>query len=585
MQKALHGIALAAWAVVLAAGLVVCPIPAFAESALTAGTADMQAASDAVSGTVELYAGADRHDTARRVTQAECEDAQASYAGIIVVACDGGRFPDALSAAGLSGLLGYPIVAVNGGSLSVYDRAALTSMKAHCSSGALDILVVGGTSAVSSAVQTSLESYGNVSRPFAGADRYDTNRLIYEYGVMHGGWRSSRAFFASGANFPDALAIAPFLVWAKCPIALVDPAATALTGTQLEMAAGVDQVIALGGTACVSGEAFAAAKAVTYSDADDRLGGDDRYATSAAIVEWELKQGMTLEGAGIATGETFPDALASSFLLGRGASVLMLVSPSGSNEDMAVAVASAATKGSPEVMRVFGGTSAVPVSAYSQMTLAAGWASYTASEKNEPMQSKAAFVKSASSCSQMIMVEATGATAELSMHEKDASGAWRELLFSGGYVGRGGVGYTEEGWATTPAGAFDIPFAFGNASNPSTTLPWHDTTGESTWVDEVDSEYYNTWQESSYFSGEHLEAIGWIYDYALVIGYNYPRYCTVRDSRTVSSGGSAFFVHCSEDKPTDGCISIPYDTMRRLVQLTKPGCLIVIGNPDTVYQY
>lgn len=477
-------------------------------------------------------------------------------------------------------------MAVDGESLTVFDRTALAALKAKCPNGKLDILIVGSTAAVSSAVKSALDSFGTVSKRFNGANRYETNSMVYNYGVSHGGWSNADVFIARGDSFPDALTIAPYLHWMKCPIALVDPSAKSLSEDATAIISSADQVVVLGSDAAVPEHLKTQAESACAGGSALRLGGADRYETSSLIVQWEVKQGMTLEGAGVATGTNFPDALSSSYLLGQGGSVLMLMSPMGENSPMTETVkAIASSNGSPSLLRVFGSTAAIPLPTRAQLTTAAGWASYAESNKNEDMQSKAAFVKSSSKCSQMIIVEASGTTATVSLHAKDSSGKWRETLSTGGYVGRDGIGTASESRAVTPVGAFDIPFAFGNASNPGTSLAWHGTTWDSTWVDDPASRYYNTWQESTSYSGEPLRSIGAIYDYALVIGYNYPKYCTTRDSRTVSGAGSAFFLHCSEGKPTGGCVSVPYSTMRKIVTLVKPGCLIVIGDCNTVYTY
>lgn len=60
-----------------------------------------------------------------------------------------------------------------------------------------------------------------------------------------------------------------------------------------------------------------------------RLSGDTRYATSAKIVEFEFKSnvGFTIDGAYLATGQNFPDALAAGALSGKHLAPLLLVDP------------------------------------------------------------------------------------------------------------------------------------------------------------------------------------------------------------------------------------------------------------------
>ena len=160
----------------------------------------------------------------------------------------------------------------------------------------------------------------------------------------------------------------------KCPIILVNPSATSLTSAQRAVVSKVSKVIALGGTSSVSDELLADAEWHCPKRYSLRLGGTDRYATSATIVEWELRQGMLLEAAGFATGEAFPDALASSYLLGCRVSILGLVSPSGPNSQMMATIQSAAAaEGKPASIRIFGGNASVPDAVRAQIATAVGW--------------------------------------------------------------------------------------------------------------------------------------------------------------------------------------------------------------------
>ena len=137
------------------------------------------------------------------------------------------------------------------------------------------------------------------------------------------------------------------------------------------------QVVALGSVTSVPEKLLAAARQACKGRSSDRLGGENRYATSALIVKWEIMHGMKLEGAGFATGQSFPDALASSFLLGAKGSILGLVAPVGDNAPMTSAIkAAVSAAASPALMRVFGGVSSVPDAVRAQITKAAGWTSW-----------------------------------------------------------------------------------------------------------------------------------------------------------------------------------------------------------------
>ena len=329
---------------------------------------------DAAEPVIEQFAGATRFATARTIVEAALE--LGSYSGAIVVAGDGSKFPDALSAAGLSGVLDYPLVMVDGRGLTADSERALDALKAANGGRALDIVIVGGTAAVSGDVETALSEWGEVSERLGGTDRYETNALIYEYGQTHGaGWSTDTAFLATGRNFPDALAIAPYLVKSRSPIVLVDPSAKSMSDIPKKAQPAIAwarNVIALGGTAAVSDYILSAAVSSPAGGRSGRLAGENRYETAAAIMAWELEEGgMSLQGAGLATGENFPDALASGFLLGKSGSVLLLADK-GNPLEVAVAAVELCEPEGVTHLRALGGDAAVPSTVRSQIASALG---------------------------------------------------------------------------------------------------------------------------------------------------------------------------------------------------------------------
>ena len=56
-----------------------------------------------------------------------------------------------------------------------------------------------------------------------------------------------------------------------------------------------------------------------------RLAGSDRYETSAAVVTWELENGLSAKCLGFARGDSFPDSLAASYYLSQRQCPLLLV--------------------------------------------------------------------------------------------------------------------------------------------------------------------------------------------------------------------------------------------------------------------
>lgn len=139
----------------------------------------------------------------------------------------------------------------------------------------------------------------------AGADRYGTAAAI---SAAHFGPNVPVAYVATGRNFPDALAGVPAAGIHGGPVLLTEP--TALPqATRNELARLQPQrIVVLGGWAAVSPEVAAALQAYTPRPVE-RLEGATRYETAAAISRATFGTGPP--AAFIATGETFPDALAA----------------------------------------------------------------------------------------------------------------------------------------------------------------------------------------------------------------------------------------------------------------------------------
>jgi L,D-peptidoglycan transpeptidase YkuD (ErfK/YbiS/YcfS/YnhG family) len=170
---------------------------------------------------------------------------------------------------------------------------------------------------------------------------------------------------------------------------------------------------------------------------------------------------------------------------------------------------------------------------------------------------------------QIIAVIANGNRATITLLEK-VDHDWLPHLSTEGFVGANGVGPTREGLQTTPQGVHPLGFAFGT-ENPGTALPFRMITPCSWWVEDSEDPQYNTWQEGETFKApsEHMADYPELYRYGIVINYNRER---------IPYAGSGFFVHCSGKGPTAGCVSLPTEQMKRLMQQLRPGAYIVTMN-------
>ncbi len=279
------------------------------------------ATSESTTKTMTVYAGENRYETANAIAAAVAE--QGPYKGVIVCSAASGKFADALCASGLSGVLDYPIVLTDG-SLDSLDAGTAAAISALFGGGQGDVIVLGGSSTISNGIRIGLGAYDTSGAAYriAGEDRYDTADAIYAYGAKHGsGWSTDYAVLAVGNNFPDALGAASFCTSMAVPMLLTNQNSDDLEAYAANAAAKANEVIVIGGTNSVSD-----AKSNSFAKTI-RMAGVDRYDTNLQFAAWQIENGMTLNGAGVATGTNFPDSLGSSYLLSLTNSVLLLSSP------------------------------------------------------------------------------------------------------------------------------------------------------------------------------------------------------------------------------------------------------------------
>jgi putative cell wall-binding protein len=248
---------------------------------------------------VVRVSGPNRYATAAEVSKVRFPAPGANFAEVFVAT--GANFPDALSAGPAANLVGAPILLVSKDTIPAETQTELTRL------GPAKITIVGGTSQVSTAVETQLHAYAATVERIAGTNRYDTaEQVSLRFAVNR-----PAVFIASGTGFPDALSAGPAASLLNVPILLTErdvlPNDTKTALTRLDPAT----IYVVGGTGVVSDAVKAAL--VPYTDggtAGDviRLSGADRFATNVAVVQefWTT----TVARSAVANGLNFPDALA-----------------------------------------------------------------------------------------------------------------------------------------------------------------------------------------------------------------------------------------------------------------------------------
>jgi putative cell wall-binding protein len=252
----------------------------------------------------ERISGNDRYETS-------AELAWRAYSGGAshVIIATGENWPDALAGGPLAGKVPGPILLTR--------RTSLPSACANTISllGATHAYILGGSAAVDPAVEADLIAAGigagNITR-LDGADRYETANLIAREIVMWDLLPVDAAYFATGDNFPDALAAGPFgAKWAR-PILLVQQDSIPQATQDAVTAQTLSDSYVLGETGVISDAVMNALPNPT------RLGGANRYETARIVAEHGLAQGADDDHLYVTTGEAFPDALATTPLIWGG---------------------------------------------------------------------------------------------------------------------------------------------------------------------------------------------------------------------------------------------------------------------------
>lgn len=271
-------------------------------------------------GTLETVpiAGTTRIDTAIAASQEAFEDDEADT----VVVATAYNWPDALGGAALAGAYDGPILLTKPDDLPSTVAGEIDRL------GAENAVILGGTAAVSGAVETELNALlsGTVTR-ISGSDRYATARAVAAKTVqILGADYDGVTFVATGGKFPDALGASALSAARSWPIYLVDPRYDLPAATSAAMqGVGVTDVVVLGGTAVVSTSVETTLKGMVGTARVTRLAGSDRYDTACVVAQYGVDHaGLFWNRAALATGQNFPDALAGGVLQGRSGSVILL---------------------------------------------------------------------------------------------------------------------------------------------------------------------------------------------------------------------------------------------------------------------
>ena len=268
--------------------------------------------SSASTGAWNRLAGAERYQTMERIVQTGFSRATTA------VSATGANFPDALAASALAGAKKCPVILTAKSQLSPQASTELKRL------GVTSVEIMGGTSAVSEAVENQLKQMGITCKRIAGADRMATSVQALK-AVREAGSTSDTVIIATGQSFADSLSIGPYAYATGTPIVLCEADGTLTDGAvqAIDDDGGFKKAIIVGGTSAVND--FVKEQLGTEYYQIERLGGKTRYETSAAIATFEAAHGLNFGHTTVATGKNFPDALAGAPFSGSNKGILLLV--------------------------------------------------------------------------------------------------------------------------------------------------------------------------------------------------------------------------------------------------------------------
>lgn len=180
---------------------------------------------------------------------------------------------------------------------------------------------------------------------------------------------------------------------------------------------------------------------------------------------------------------------------------------------------------------------------------------------------------------QIVVVAGSGMDSPLvktAYYRKDEAGSWQEVFCVSGYCGYNGMSTDKrEGDRRTPVGDYGFVSAFGILPDPGSVIPYKELDEHDFWVDDSSSRYYNQMVSTrqvtpDWHSAEELAKVIPSYNYALALDYN--------TAERIPGKGSAIFLHGIHPQKTwtEGCIAIPEERVKQLVQELKPEARIVI---------
>jgi len=269
---------------------------------------------------VGRLSGTDRYRTAIALSKS----AFATGSATDIVLASGADYPDALSASGLAGAFGSPVLLTEPGDVPIAVMNELGRVSA--TPAETTVWVIGGTGAISTAAAGEISAAGYTVERLGGATRYETALLVADQVRLQSPDWDGTVFVATGSGFADALAASPLSYSQGIPVLLTTQSLLPGSVSAWLTLHGTDAFV-LGGTGAVGTVAYGQT-AAAVSGTTTRLAGANRFATATEVADHAVGAGWSDAGyVGLANGYGFADALAGGPAAGANGGVLLLTAP------------------------------------------------------------------------------------------------------------------------------------------------------------------------------------------------------------------------------------------------------------------
>ncbi len=267
--------------------------------------------------------GDHRYHTAQLISQTLFPQALPAGSGLVIA--PGETFAEALCGAPLAAAWGGPVLLTPSTGLENGTKAELQRL------APAQIFCIGLSPVAVAAVQAALPTATVTVLNGAAGNVYDMSyqvakALAAKVGTA-GKMTEATAIITVGNKFPDAIGVSPLACAKLWPVLLTDGPTTADPDPDLNPK--VTQSLAeLGITWTIKVGTYAGTPAnINYYN----LSGADRYFTNANVAKWaQAYAGLTFTHTAFATGDKFPDALASGPYLAKDGGLLLLSPLNGS---------------------------------------------------------------------------------------------------------------------------------------------------------------------------------------------------------------------------------------------------------------